>query len=66
MLAEYIWLDNNQSTHALHYLPQYVVVHFIDACLKPLQGLPPNHVPIFPESGNFSTQIKGTQKRLSV
>ena len=60
-------LDNNQSTHALCYLPQFVVVHFEDANLKPLQGLPPNHVPIFPRNnGNFSIKKKGMQKRLSV
>ena len=34
--------------------------------MKPLHGLPPNHVPIFPKNGNFSIKINGTKKMLSV
>ena len=36
----------------------YIIVELDDVTVKPLQGLQPNHIPIFPQSGNFSVTLK--------
>ena len=46
----------------LHYVDfkdtDYIVVELDDVTVKPLRGLQPNHIPIFPQSGSFSVTLK--------
>ena len=48
-----------------------IIVELDDITAKPLQGLQPNHIPIFPQSGSFSVTLKkqntnGRVKTISV
>ena len=54
-------LDNLDENHILRTQPQYVVVEFKDLLLKSLNGLPQNHVPIFPRNGTFSIKYNGSR-----
>ena len=43
-----------------------IVVELDDITVKPLRGLDPNQIPIFPKKGNFSVSVKGRKKGISV
>ena len=49
----------------------YVIVELEDVTAKPLRGLQPNHIPIFPQEGSFQVKSnirnrKGERKKVSV
>ena len=44
----------------------FIVVELDDITVKPLRGLDPNHIPIFPMKKNFSVSVKGRKNKFSV
>ena len=52
--------DNNGLIYLVHQ-PTYIVVELKDISMKPLEGLPPNHVPIYPQTTGI--QIKVPNKK---
>ena len=58
----------NEDT-GIHYLeehPDYIIVELDDINVKPLDGLPLNHIPIVPKKKSFSVYMPGKQKDVSV
>ena len=60
----------NDSNSGYHHVDLHesdcIIVEMDDISVKPLSGLDPNHIPIFPEKGNFSVSMKGTNKTFNV
>ena len=52
--------------HHIHHQPEYIIVELKDINVKPLQGLPPNHIPIFPQTRSIKVSMPGNQKDVSV
>ena len=55
-------ISEETGIHHLDHQPDYVVVELDDVDVKPLDGLPPNHIPIAPMKKNFSVQVPGKKK----
>ena len=51
--------------HPKHH-PDYIIVELDDVTMKPLDGLKPNHVPIFPEKGYFQVRVKGKKDPFNI
>ncbi len=53
------------GVHRLRHMPDYIIVELDDITMKPLDGLEPNHVPIFPmhSQGKFEVKVKGNRKK---
>ena len=43
-----------------------IIVELDDITVKPLHGLDPNHIPIFPRTGNFSVWVKGKKDGITI
>ena len=52
--------------HRLEQPPDYVIVELEDISVKPLDGLPPNHVPILSKTEAFPVSMPGRKKPLNV
>ena len=52
--------------HPLKYTPDCIIAELDDITMKPLDGLEPNHVPIFPTKGNFGVKIKGNNNTINI
>ena len=59
-------MEDTLGVQALSYVPQYVVLECNDLLMNPLNGLLPNHVPIFPVDGVFSIRKTATHERLTI
>ena len=59
-------LPEGTGFHRLMYTPDCIVVELDDITMKPLDGLEPNHVPIFPKKGNFKVKIRGRDNTISI
>ena len=46
--------------------PDYIIVELEDVSFRPLDGLPPNHVPIFLRRESFQVHLPGRKKKVSV
>ena len=52
--------------HHLKHQPDFVIVELEDVSMRPLDGLPPNHVPISAKSDGFSVYLKDKKKSIHV
>ena len=59
-------ISEDTGFHHLKEHPDYIIVELNDISLKPLDGLPPNHVPFEPIKKSFSVHMPGKQKAKSV
>ena len=50
----------------LMYTPDCIIAELDDISMNPLDGLEPNHVPIFPTKGNFKVKIRGSDNSVSI
>ena len=50
----------------LENMPDCIIVEMDDINMNPLDGLRPNHVPIFPSSGSFKVKIQGKKDEISI
>ena len=56
----------DSGLHHISHQPEYIIVELEDINVEPLQGLPPNHIPIFPQRRSISVSMGGKQKKVSV
>ena len=59
----------SEDTGGFHHLkqhPDYIIVELNDITVKPLEGLPLNHVPFVPIKKSFSVNMPGKQKAVNV
>ena len=54
-------IPDDAGYYHLRNTPDYIVVEVDDTSIKQLNGLEPNHVPIFPVKGHFSVTYQGKQ-----
>ena len=59
-------LTGGTGFHHIEQLPDYIIVELENINMKPLLDLPPNHVPIFPQTKSFSVNIPGKKERITV
>ena len=59
-------ITGDTGIHYLKYAPDYVIVEVDDVHMTPLEGLQPNHVPIFPLKKSFGVRMKGKKKDMNV
>ena len=52
--------------HHIQHPVDHIIVELQHISVKPLDGLPPNHIPIFPKTRSFSVSVPGKKKALSV
>ena len=52
--------------HQLKHPPDYIIVELDGINMRPLDGLPPNHVPIMLKSESFQVSIPGKKKSVNV
>ena len=57
---------NTDDFHRLKYLPDCIIVELEDIDVKPLNGLPANHVPIVIQQGAFAVSVRRNGKAESV
>ena len=50
----------------LDNIPDCVIVEVDDCSMNPLDGLAPNHIPIFPKAGSFKVQIPGRKDPINI
>ena len=50
----------------LQNMPDCVIVELDDIKMNPLDGLRPNHVPIFPKAGSFKVKIPGKKTKVNI
>ena len=50
----------------LKNIPVCVIVQLDDINMNPLEGLTPNHVPIFPKAGSFAVKIPGKKDAINI
>ena len=50
----------------LNSIPDCVIVEMDDITMNPLEGLRPNHVPIFPKAGSFAVRIPGRKDAINI
>ena len=50
----------------LENIPDCVIVEVDDVNMSPLDGLRPNHVPIFPKAGSFAVRIPGRKEAINI
>lgn len=49
--------EENTGITRLDQQLSFIIIEFKDVCIEPLDGLPRNHVPIFPLNGSFTVQF---------
>ena len=59
-------ISEDTGFHHLKQHPDYIIVELNDITVKPLDGLPPNHVPFVPIKKSFSVYMPGKQKKVNV
>ena len=59
-------INENTGCHYLEQQPEYIIVELDDIDVKPLDGLPLNHIPILPMKKDFKVSMPGKQKKVSV
>ena len=59
-------ISGDTGYHHLKHPPDYIIVELDDIKMKPLAGLPPNHVPIFMKIESFQVSMPGKKKNVSV
>ena len=59
-------ISGNTGVHHLKHFPDYIICELDKIKMRPLDGLKPNHVPIFTEKGNFPVRVKGKKDSVSV
>ena len=57
--------NGDKGIHYLDQIPDYIIVEMDDITMKPLDGLEPNLVPIFPKTGSFKVKVKEKQINIS-
>ena len=69
-MVKAIHIQNGESisedNHGFHLVEfnglDCVIVELEDVTVKPLQGLQPNHIPIFPQDGYFQVELKSQNR----
>ena len=59
-------INEDTGCYYLEQQPEYIIVKLDDIDVKPLDGLPLNHIPIFPMKKNFKVSMPGKQKAVTV
>ena len=59
-------INEDTGVHYLEENPDYIIVELDDISVKPLDGLPPNHIPIVPIKKSFSVYMPGKTKAVNV
>ena len=59
-------IDGDTGLHELQQMPDYIIVKLDDIDVKPLDGLPPNCIPIEPMKKSFQVSMSGKQKNVNV
>ena len=59
-------ISGDTGYHQLQHPPDYIIVELDDINMKPLDGLPPNHVPIFVKSESFPVYIPEKKKNVTI
>ena len=56
----------DSGLHHLDHQPEYIIVELEEITVQPLEGLPPNHIPIFPQTRSIQVSMPGKQKKVNV
>ena len=59
-------ISGDRGYHHLKHTPEYVIVELEGVNMKPLDGLPPNHVPIYLHSESFQVSMPGRKRSVNV
>ena len=59
-------ISKESGYHEFEQPPEYVIVELEDICMETLEGLPPNHVPIFLKTESFQVRMPGKKKSINV
>ena len=59
-------ITGDTGYHQIEHPLDYVIVELEDVSIRPLVGLPPNHVPISVKTESFSLKMPDTNKSISV
>ena len=59
-------ITGDTGYHHLKHSPDYVIVELENINMKPLDGLPPNHVPIMLKAESFAVSMPGKKKSVTV
>ena len=59
-------IDGDSGIHSLEHMPEYIIVELDDISVEPLDGLPPNCIPIEPMDSSFQVEMPGKQKKVSI
>ena len=51
--------------HHIQHPPEYIIVELEDVHMKPLEGLPPNHVPIFQQTRSIGVRLRGRKNKVN-
>ena len=54
--------ENSTGFHHLKHTPKCIIVELDDINVRPLDGLPPNHIPIVTKRGSFQVYTGGKEK----
>ena len=59
-------VNTEPGFHHLTEMPEYIIVELDGVTMTPLDGLLPNHVPIFPKKGSFGVKLKGIEEKIKI
>ena len=59
-------ISEETGFHNLEHPPECIIVELKDVNIEPLNGLPPNHVPIYAATDSFKVRIRGKKTPVSV
>ena len=59
-------ISGETGFNRLQKMPDCVIVEMDDVTMKPLEGLRPNHVPIFPKAKSFEVKIRGKKDPINI
>ena len=63
--AENVIQGTDSGLHRIEHSPEYIIVEMDHVSMRRLEGLPPNHVPIFPRTRSVCVKMPRMKKKTS-